>query len=146
MRLLPLVSLYRQEINNVDEVVRLAKITGSITHKHTQNDLAIERYIRDACIIVSGGTPVNRYPNVTKIEQLGDGWTALSCIEMAVYCYHTSNTFDELLRRSIAHDGDSDSTAAVAGSLWGLSGREVPQKYILKLDALDAIKYTISLI
>ena len=144
MRLLPLISLYDQEKNNVDEVVRLGQISGAITHKHIQNDLAISRYIQDACIIVSGGTPVNRYPSVTDINRLGDGWTALSCVEMAIWSYHTANTFDELLQLSICHNGDSESVAAVAGSLWGLSSKEVPDKYIQKLDALDAIKYTIS--
>ena len=65
---------------------------------------------------------------------------------MAIWCYHNSTTFDELLRQSIAIDGDSDSVAAVAGSIWGLSGQEVPEQYIAKLNTLDPIKYAISLI
>jgi len=144
MRLLPIVSLYTGD--NLREVIKLGQITGALTHKHKENDLAIERYITDACIIVSDGIPINRYPNVTEITQLGDGWTALSCVEMAIWAYANASTYDELLTLSICHPGDSDSVAAVAGSLWGLSGHEVPEKYISKIDALDAIKYVISLI
>jgi len=144
MRLLPIVSLYTGD--NLREIIKLGQITGALTHKHKENDLAIERYITDACIIVSGGIPINRYPNVTEITQLGDGWTSLSCVEMAIWAYNNSSTYDELLTLSICHPGDSDSVAAVAGSLWGLSGHEVPEKYISKIDALDAIKYVISLI
>lgn len=142
MRLLPMVSLLQD--HSLVDVIDLARISGNITHKHYENAVAIRLYIDAAHKIVNNLLFGNDYVGVTHITQLGDGWTALSCVNMAIWSYHTANSFDELLQLSVAHGGDSDSVAAVAGSLWGLSGREVPIKYIQKLDALDAIQYTIS--
>jgi ADP-ribosylglycohydrolase len=137
MRLLPLVFLYGEK--SLSETIAIAQMTGAITHKHIANDLAIAEYISHACEIVAGKHPVNPYPNIDNISALGSGWIAPECVEMAIWCYHTATTFDELLQLSIAHDGDSDSVAAVAGSLWGLAGKDIPDKYVEKLDALDAI-------
>jgi ADP-ribosylglycohydrolase len=139
MRLLPLVSL--RDRFSYEDCLKFAKISGNITHKHKDNDKAIEGYIDVTSRIVDGG--VSDCVNVTKISDIGEGWIAPECVEMAIWAYTKANTFDELLALSIAHDGDSDSVAAVAGSLWGLSGREVPKKYVEKLDALDAIKFVI---
>lgn len=141
MRLLPLTVLF--EDFNIETVVGLAQITGSITHKHRDNDKAIRRYMEVAYSIVNNIPVVNIHPDVTDISELGEGWIAPECVSMAIWAYTKTSTFDELLSLSIAHDGDSDSVAAVAGSLWGFSGRHIPQKYIDKLDALDAIKYVI---
>ena len=72
-------------------------------------------------------------------NQVGEGWIAPECVEISIWAYCTATSFDDLLARSVAHDGDSDTTAACAGALWGLSGREVPMKYVKNLDAKDAI-------
>lgn len=143
MRLLPLVSL-RGKNFSIDECVKFAKISGNITHKHKDNDKAIEWYMNVAEAIGHGLTFYSEYDSFKHISDIGDGWIAPECVDMAIWAYTKANTFDELLSLSIAHDGDSDSVAAVAGSLWGLSGREVPQKYIDKLDAGDAIKYVVN--
>lgn len=144
MRLLPVLSFLHEYA--LPNVVKLGQITGSITHKHNGNDLAIEKYIKNAYDIIHGNVPRDRIEGYQshKISDLGEGWIAPECVDMAILAYTQAESFDELLQLSIAHDGDSDSVAAVAGSLWGLSGREVPQKYIDKLDTLDAIKYVIN--
>lgn len=141
MRLLPLVTL--MQIMSSENAVRLAQITGAITHHHLENDTAIEYYINTAEAILHGLAFDSEFRGVKHISEIGSGWTALECVNMAIWAYCEAETFDDLLRLSIAHDGDSDSVAAIAGSLWGLSGGEVPQKYIDKLDALDAIQFTI---
>ena len=43
---------------------------------------------------------------------------------MAIWAYQNARDFDDLLVLSICHRGDSDSVAAIAGSLWGLSNKE----------------------
>jgi ADP-ribosylglycohydrolase len=139
MRLLPMVKLFGE--HDLDHVLKLAQITGNITHKHEANNGAIHDYMTAAYNIVRG-EPLF-VERVSHISELGEGWIAQECTDMGIYAYTQANTFDELLELSIAHSGDSDSVAAVAGSLWGLSGKEVPQKYIGKLDAIDAIKYVI---
>jgi ADP-ribosylglycohydrolase len=124
---------------SLEDCIKFAKISGNITHKHKDNANAINTYMLAAYSSIIGD--VYKFSGVNNISELGEGWIAPECVNMAIWAYSEANTFDELLALSIAHDGDSDSVAAVAGSLWGLSGREVPQKYIDKLDALDAIKY-----
>ena len=139
MRLLPIVSfLDKYTFSGVNKI---AKITGNITHKHIDNDKAISRYMIAASRIIRG-VPVDCI-NVTEISELGSGWTSAEAVEMAIWVCCKAETFEDLLRLSIAHDGDSDSVGAIAGSLWGLSGGDVPQKYIDKLDALLPIKYII---
>lgn len=137
MRLLPTVLLIEEYLEC--NVIEFAKSTGGITHKHPDNDIAIERYMTTAFNLLKD-KPVD-YINVDRISSLGLGWTAIECVNMAIWAYAKARTFDELLELSIAHNGDSDSVGAVAGSLWGLSGKEVPIKYINKLNALDAIKW-----
>ena len=144
MRLLPVMGFLNEYA--LSNVVKFGKITGSITHKHVANDTAIEKYIKNAYDIIHGDVPRDRIDGYQshKVSDLGEGWIAPECVDMAILAYTQAETFDELLQLSISHDGDSDSVAAVAGSFWGLSGREVPQKYINKLDALDSIKYVIN--
>ena len=141
MRLLPLVSLFYKYA--FEEVVGFAQITGGITHKHKDNVPAIRRYMEVAYQIVNDIPVINIHTEVYSISELGDGWIAPEAVEMAIWAYCKAKDFDDLLRLSIAHSGDSDSVASIAGSLWGLSGREVPKKYISKLDSLDAIEWTI---
>jgi len=141
MRLLPFVSLRNQY--SPEECIEFAKIASDITHKHSENATATEHYMNLAESIGCGLTHYSAFDNVAHISKIGEGWTAQECLDMAEWAYTKADTFDDLLRLSITHSGDSDSVAAVAGSLWGLSGREVPQKYIDKLDAGDAIKYII---
>jgi ADP-ribosyl-[dinitrogen reductase] hydrolase len=142
MRLLPLVAL-RGKYSS-DTCTYLAQITGDITHKHKENATAIEHYMNIMEVIDCGLTFYSEFDKVAHISDIGEGWMAQECVDMSEWAYTKADSFDDLLRLSIAHDGDSDSVAAVAGTMWGLSGREVPKKYIEKLDALDAIKYIIS--
>lgn len=122
-----------------------AKLSGSATHKHPENDAAITKLMQIyEYVIYSKEFPIN-VDHINSIERLGLGWTAMECVDMAIYAYAKANTFDELMAISIAHAGDSDSVAAVAGSIWGLAGKEVPIKYIDKLAERDAIDYVLQL-
>lgn len=143
MRLLPLTMFYDKAPYEIDydHVNELAKITGRLTHKHPDSDKAADWYMNTVFTILCG---LAFDPKPAKhISDLGGGWIAPECVDMATWAYCKADSFDDLLALSIAHDGDSDSVAAVAGSMWGLMGLEVPQKYIDKLDSLDSIKYVI---
>ena len=141
MRLLPLVSFF--ENYSLEEVIKLAQITGNITHKHSENAVAIALYMTTAYNIINDLPVISKYSHVKHADEIGEGWTALEAVEIAIWAYTKSEIFDDVFRYSIAIRGDSDTTGAMCGVLFGLSGREVPQKYIDKLDALDAIKYVI---
>ena len=76
------------------------------------------------------------------IHKLGEGWVAEETLAIAVYCaLKYENDFDKALIASVNHNGDSDSTGAVTGSILGaklgLSG--IPEKYVKKLELLDVI-------
>ena len=139
MRLLPLVSFF--ENYSLEEVIKLAQITGNITHKHPENDVAIALYMTTAYNIIND-LPVNsKYSHVNHADEIGEGWTALEAVEMAIWVYTKSKSFDDTLRFACAIQGDSDTVSAMSGVLVCLSGVEVPQKYIKKLDAIEAIDY-----
>lgn len=76
------------------------------------------------------------------IEEYGEGWTAQSCVDMAIWAVNNAKDFDDLLVKSIWHDGDSDSVAAVAGSIWGMLGREC--KYYDRVVERDSIEFILS--
>ena len=78
-----------------------------------------------------------------KITEYGRGWTARSCLEMANWAFTNSTTYNDLLINAIAHPGDSDSVAAVAGSLWGMHGKSAPQELVDRLVEVPVITATV---
>ena len=69
---------------------------------------------------------------VDALKQLGEGWVGEEALAVAVYCAAKfEDDFDMCLRTAVNHDGDSDSTGAIAGNILGakvgLSG--IPEKY-----------------
>lgn len=56
------------------------------------------------------------------IAALGEGWVAEESLAIALYASLVSETAVQSLILAANHDGDSDSTAALAGQLWGTYG------------------------
>ncbi len=76
------------------------------------------------------------------IRQLGEGWVAEETLAIAVYCaLKYADDFEKGIIAAVNHDGDSDSTGAVAGNLLGtaLGFDAIPQKYTDKLELKDII-------
>lgn len=73
-------------------------------------------------------------------EQLGQGWVGEQALAIAVYAASRSQSFKEVLAIAANHSGDSDSTASLAGQLFGAQhGLEsLPQAWIRRLDVHDA--------
>ena len=76
------------------------------------------------------------------IHKLGEGWVAEETLAIAVYCaLKYENDFDRAMIAAVNHNGDSDSTGAVAGNILGarlgLSG--IPEKYTKDLELKDVI-------
>lgn len=60
--------------------------------------------------------------DVEAISSLGEGWVAEETFAIAIYsCLKYPNSFQDAIVCSINHDGDSDSTGAVAGNIIGAS-------------------------
>lgn len=57
---------------------------------------------------------------VQHIAQLGDSACAESTLAIAIYCaLRHEDSFDRAIRTAVNIDGDSDTVAAVTGSIWG---------------------------
>jgi ADP-ribosylglycohydrolase len=75
------------------------------------------------------------------IAALGGGWTGDEAVAIAVYAALTATDFMDLVARAANHDGDSDTTASIAGQLWGAAHGlcAVPHAWAHRLDVFDAI-------
>ena len=76
------------------------------------------------------------------IHLLGEGWVAEETLAIAVYCaLKYPDDFDKAVIAAVNHEGDSDSTGAVAGNIVGahvgLAG--IPEKYTKNLELKDVI-------
>jgi ADP-ribosylglycohydrolase len=74
--------------------------------------------------------------------RLGLGWTGEEAVAIAAYAALTGGgCFAEVAARAANHDGDSDSTAAIAGQLWGAAhgATSLPHAWARRLDVLDEL-------
>lgn len=105
----------------------MAKMDAALTHHHQVIPLVAEAqhdYMRN---LMRGKKPIIDKSLTQFREVYGDGgWTAPSCWNIAKWSFeHCHGDWGVLLKTSILHAGDSDSTAAVAGALYGLRHPEI---------------------
>lgn len=140
--------------------VPAAMIVHIISRISEHSDTILEA-VNDAISIVPGIFPESKYmgellellekavalsaentDDLDAIRQLGEGWVAEETLAIAVYCaLKYSDNFEKGIIASVNHDGDSDSTGAVAGNILGaaLGIDAIPQKYLDKLELKDVI-------
>lgn len=78
--------------------------------------------------------------DLSAIRQLGEGWVGDETLAIAVYCaLRYSDDFEKGVVAAVNHDGDSDSTGAVAGNILGasLGFDAIPRKFLERLELLD---------
>lgn len=72
---------------------------------------------------------------------LGEGWVGEEALAIAIYSCLVGSGFEDTMRIAANHDGDSDSTASIAGQLfgarWGFDA--IPWGWIEPLDVFDAV-------
>lgn len=76
------------------------------------------------------------------IEKLGEGWVAEEALAIAIYStIKYSKDFEKAIICSVNHNGDSDSTGAIAGNIIGtyLGYDKIPDYYIENLELKDII-------
>lgn len=76
------------------------------------------------------------------IRQLGEGWVAEETIAIALFSVMRHiDSFEHCVVCAVNHDGDSDSTGAVAGNIIGaiLGYDAIPDKYKKNLEIAEAI-------
>jgi ADP-ribosylglycohydrolase len=76
--------------------------------------------------------------HVDAIRKLGGGWVGEEALAIALYSVLSAETFVEAIQIAANHSGDSDSTASIAGQLWGSQhGIEgMPHQWIQRIDVL----------
>ena len=133
MRLLPFVGLLETNRHTAHSV---AAYTSQYTHRGSEIDEVTSSYMGLAQDILDGTAVKLKKAPVTR---WGQGWTAASCFMMAYQAWSNAASFEDLLVQSIAHPGDSDSVAAVAGGLWGLAGGEVPDRLVARVKEMPVV-------
>ncbi|MFA3790894.1 ADP-ribosylglycohydrolase family protein [Aliiglaciecola sp. SL4] len=76
------------------------------------------------------------------IQQMGEGWIAEEALAISLYCAIVANDFNHLMSISVSHDGDSDSTGAISGNLWGaLYGlNSIDEQLVQQVELTEAIR------
>lgn len=75
------------------------------------------------------------------VAQLGEGWVAEEALAIAVYCALVAADLHAGVILAVNHDGDSDSTGAIAGNLLGaLHGvQAIPPAWLTPLELREVI-------
>ncbi|MDE6337533.1 MAG: ADP-ribosylglycohydrolase family protein, partial [Muribaculaceae bacterium] len=76
-------------------------------------------------------------PDGDAIRQLGEGWVGDEAIAIAIFCVMRHiDSFEDCIISAVNHDGDSDSTGAIAGNIIGaiLGYSAIPRHF---LDTLE---------
>ncbi|UXI70423.1 ADP-ribosylglycohydrolase family protein [Tahibacter amnicola] len=81
-------------------------------------------------------------PPESAIGQLGQGWIAEEALAIALYCALKAGNFREGVVIAVNHDGDSDSTGAIAGNLLGLihGVAGIPAPWLERLELREVIR------
>jgi ADP-ribosyl-[dinitrogen reductase] hydrolase len=74
--------------------------------------------------------------HASAVERLGEGWVGEEALAVGVYAALTGRSFREVFAIAANHDGDSDSTASIAGQLYGAwkGMADLPQSWVEQLD------------
>lgn len=75
------------------------------------------------------------------VDSLGDGWVAEEALAISIYCALIARDFRQGVILAVNHDGDSDSTGAIAGNLLGaqLGVEAIPPEWLEQLELRDVI-------
>ncbi|EOG5373399.1 ADP-ribosylglycohydrolase family protein [Cronobacter turicensis] len=94
-----------------------------------------ERALEHACLLAASPLAPQE-----AIQKLGEGWVAEEALAIALYCALRARSFAEGVLMAVNHDGDSDSTGAIAGHLLGaIHGvAAIPQTWRARLE-LNAV-------
>nr|WP_246329494.1 ADP-ribosylglycohydrolase family protein [Chthonobacter rhizosphaerae] len=76
-----------------------------------------------------------------RLPEVGRGWVAEEALAISVLCALAADTPEEALIAAVNHDGDSDSTGAIAGNLLGtLHGSAAfPTRWTERVELADVI-------
>lgn len=82
-------------------------------------------------------------PDTEAIRELGAGWVGDEALAIAVFCaLRYQDDLAEGLSAAVTHDGDSDSTGAIAGNILGawLGASAIPEDWLETIELRDAVE------
>lgn len=76
------------------------------------------------------------------IRRLGEGWVAEEALAISLYCALVAESFEQAIIVAVNHDGDSDSTGAIAGNILGtaLGVNAIPERWLKPLELKPVIE------
>ena len=81
-------------------------------------------------------------PDAEAIRALGEGWVGDEALAIAVFCaLRYQEDLTECLVAAVTHDGDSDSTGAIAGNILGawLGASAIPAQWLETIELRDVV-------
>jgi len=74
--------------------------------------------------------------SLSAVEALGQGWIAEEALGIGLYAALKGENYTDVIRVAANHSGDSDSTASIAGQIYGVRKGigEIPQEWMEALD------------
>jgi ADP-ribosylglycohydrolase/protein-tyrosine phosphatase len=80
-------------------------------------------------------------PSRARVAALGEGWVGEEALAVGLYTAMTVGSFAECIALAANHDGDSDSTASIAGQLYGARHglAALPAEAVYRLDVLEPL-------
>lgn len=76
------------------------------------------------------------------VSSLGEGWVGEEALAIGIYAALKGKSFQRVLSIGSNHDGDSDSTASIAGQIYGAwkGDSDLPEKWVEKLDVIEPLR------
>jgi ADP-ribosylglycohydrolase len=115
-----------------------AVIASAARHEHGQETADNLKLARNHAALGRGrGIPEPLAPGLN-----GGGWIAEEALAIAVFCCLAEPDPIDALYRAVEHDGDSDSTGAIAGNILGawLGAGWIRAEWLEKLELRDVIE------
>jgi ADP-ribosylglycohydrolase len=80
-------------------------------------------------------------PERQAVGKLGAGWIAEEALAIGLFAALRGDSFANVLRIAVNHDGDSDSTGSVAGQLYGVANgvSDLPISWARRVDVLEPL-------
>lgn len=129
-----LASLLRDLLDETPMTAALERMEARLARRPDGEEVLAA--VRAARVLAGDGTPPDR-----AVATLGHGWTGEEALAIGLYAALRADRFEDALRLGVDHDGDSDTTASIAGQIWGaLHGLDsLPHGWIARLDVLDPL-------
>lgn len=79
-----------------------------------------------------------------RVQRLGEGWVGEEALAIGLYAALAARSFAECVELAANHDGDSDSTASIAGQLYGARHglAALPAEAVHRLDVIEPLLTT----